>query len=258
MSETIFLTKSQLSNYSIKVVPGKTYKFKITSAQEVMFIEVPDILFNLDSAIPLLDKDRFLVRALFTAQIYSADNIKKELVIFGHADTSGQIEYNYTISEFRAIAIKAILQNDQETWRSITQSHASTKDYQVILNTLDTCYQWGCGCGDEDNVDGPKTKTALKIFQQKANEKYSCNLVVDGEIGPETWGAILTTYYEIIKAQHNNTNDIKPVTMGYTIGNGIYGCGESFQLTKEKRITIDLNLTGGWNFFFLIKAVLIF
>lgn len=234
MGDSITIERSRLSSTVITVEAGKPFTVILTG-DYVEYIEVPDMIFNTDSAVPCLDNEAYLVRALYTAKSFAAKYPTKELVVFGHTDTSGKPRHNYTLSGLRAKAVRAILDNDDVVWKEITDTRSIVQDYQTILNTLDSRYGWGCSCGEADNVDGPATKAALKIFQQTAKDKYGLDIKTNGIIGPQTWNAFLVTYVEIIKAQNRQPDDSASMTYGYPQGNGIYGCGESFPIEEKEK-----------------------
>ena len=196
---------------------------------KLWFIEVPDIHFNHNSAIPCIDDKGYLLSALVTAIDYGQKEPDKRLVLFGHTDTSGENAYNFDLSELRAKAVKAILTQDKTTWIEIVNNKSQVLDYQTILKNLTFRHGWQCDPGELDNKNGVKTQAAVKAFQTRTNQIYNLALVVDGVMGPKSWEAILTVMGNLLKEQLGLTA-LPKLNYGYSGNGGVYGCGESFPL----------------------------
>jgi outer membrane protein OmpA-like peptidoglycan-associated protein len=199
----------------------------------VDFIEIADIHFNHNCALPCLDSKGELIDLLAQAFVYVKNSPERELIVEGHADTSGDPDYNLAISKRRAEAIKALLSNDISLWNAVAvcSDHTiETEDYQATLKALAENYGWPCDPGEVDNKDGPKTKEGDKGFQTEYNSRFSENLKVDGVVGPKTWEAIGLVIRSILE-DHLKTDltldPIPEITYGYPDGNGVYPCGES-------------------------------
>jgi outer membrane protein OmpA-like peptidoglycan-associated protein len=196
------------------------------------FIEIPDILFHHASAVPCLDGKGVLLGGLAAAFRFAKDNPSKEVVIFGHADTSGEPAYNYDLSQWRSEGIKALLDNNADVWLDVVDLASKIEDYQTILKALAVTHGWNCDPGDVDNTDGPKTKAAVKTFQEQYNTKFRGDLKPDGAIGPKTWSAIFSVMRDLlIKAVSDGAtaNSLPQITYGIN-NKGVYPCGESFPI----------------------------
>ena len=201
------------------------------------FVEIPDINFHHNSALPCLDNKGGLIDALGAAFVFVKENPSKVTVVFGHSDTSGDPSYNYDISQWRAESVKALLDNDSETWLDMVELASKAEDIQQLLSSLVTGYGWSCDPGTVDNRMGPKTKAGLKTFQEEYNAKYDGTLRVDGIIGEKTWTALFCTlrsFLEETVEAKTGENSIPQLTYGYE-GNGIYPCGESFPVDETAR-----------------------
>ncbi|HEX2958146.1 MAG TPA: peptidoglycan-binding protein [Chitinispirillaceae bacterium] len=197
------------------------------------FVEMPDVLFNHGSAVPCLDTGGILLGALSAAFIYAKNNNDREVVLFGHSDTSGDASYNYDLSQWRAEAIKAIIDNDVESFLDVIDLASKIEDCQTFLSALSECHGWNCHPGKIDNIAGEKTKTALKDFQTEYNTKFNGNLKVDGTIGPKTWTALFNvTRLLLEEIVQKECGDFPVLTYGYN-GKGIYPCGESFPVDQS-------------------------
>jgi len=199
----------------------------------VDFVEIADIHFHHNCALPCVDETGELIALLASAFTYAKDNPDRELIAHGHADTSGDPDYNLTISKRRAEAIKGLLDNDMALWNGVVacKDHKlETEDYQQTFKGLAEKYGWDCDPGDVDNKDGPKTKEGVKGFQTEYNSRYNGTLTVDGVVGPKTWEAIGITIRSLLEDYLKNDLKLDPaptITYGYPDGNGIYPCGES-------------------------------
>jgi len=199
---------------------------------KVDLVETPDVLFNLNSAVPCLDTEGVLIGALLTTLKYASENPSKEVVIFGHTDTSGEYSLNYEISELRAKSVKALLDGKADIYASVAQEKSQVIDYQTILKSLATNYGWSCDPGTPDNSNGPKTQTGLKNFQAEYNQKFSGSLAVDGIIGSKTWGAIGEVIIKLVKDVYGKA--LPKINYGYS-NKGIYPCGERFPIADQEK-----------------------
>ncbi len=192
-------------------------------------IEVVGSLFNTNSAVPCIDSEGLLIDSLKKTLSHAQEWPDKKIIIFGHTDTTSTHSVNFPLSEKRAQALKALLTNDAEGWNSAIEGNTLILDFQRIINGLGANHGWGCDCGNEDNENGPKTKDGLKAFQGEYNSKFEKSLTVDGIIGPQSWGAIMHSLYDLA-TQHL---DSEPATL--TFGHedfGYYACGESFPIEE--------------------------
>ena len=203
----------------------------------VEFVEVPDVLFNHDSAVPLFDGDGRLVESIVTALAYAADNPGKELVVFGHCDRSGRENYNVRLSGLRARAVKALVDDDAGAFYAAIEQNNRVDDRQTFLQTLSESYGWPCAPGSIDNKDGPKTRSAVESFQRHYNSLGCGSIAVDGEIGPQTWKALFAVVRSLIVQEYDERCGNKPLpSISYGLdGEGICACGESFPVEKPDR-----------------------
>ncbi len=203
------------------LLPGKPLSIDI--------IEVADSLFNSNSAVPLLDEDGLLMASITKAFEHAQEWPDKEIVIYGHTDTSGENSLNYTLSEKRAQAFKALLSNDSETYKTAISDNSTLLDCQTMLNTLSSQYGWACYCGIADGVNGPNTEAGILEFQKKYNGDTSQSISEDGILGPQTWGAIADSIYQIALNEQESTGTA--LNFG-TETDGLYPCGESFPVDE--------------------------
>ncbi|MFP4242578.1 MAG: peptidoglycan-binding protein, partial [Chitinispirillaceae bacterium] len=224
-----YLIKEISHSRGENVINGPELEMPVENKITVHFLEVPDILFHHNSAVACLDTEGELVGALSTALVYAHENSQKEMILYGHTDSSGEDEYNKDLSEQRCTAIKALFDDKKDVFVDVCAQKGKTEDYQKILSTLASQYGYDCDPGKIDNKDGPKTQAALKQFQSGYNRQFEPRISEDGEIGPQTWGAFFTvTRHYIWKAASKKLGDKAPVIAYGEGGKGIYPCGETF------------------------------
>lgn len=206
------------------------------------FVEVPDVLFNHDSAIPSLDAKDYLVGAISTAIFHAKSHAEQELIVFGHADTTGKVRYNYTISECRAKMVKSLLTQDSEDWVEIARKKGKVEDYQSILKVLTERHGWVCDPGKIDGEYGPKTKNAVKAFQHQTNARYQIGLAEDGVVGAKTWRAIHRVLCGLVAKSLGIADPAVSSYPQWTIpkfgcvsNDGCFACGESFPIEEAEK-----------------------
>jgi hypothetical protein len=208
---------------------GSTHKVVLHAKLPVHFIEIPDIHFNHGSPVVCLDPGEGLIHGLSHAFYHAKENRNEEMVIVGHADTSGEPEVNYPLSELRALGVKAILTGNQDDWKKVVKK-AKVADYQRTLKSLNTLYFWDCDPGAVDGEDGPRTRRAVKGFQKEANSIFGLGLADDGVMGEKTWLAVLDVLRFLLSQGGVDLHHAYPFLKA---GDGIYACGESFPVREK-------------------------
>ncbi|HEX2955258.1 MAG TPA: peptidoglycan-binding protein [Chitinispirillaceae bacterium] len=172
------------------------------------------------------------------AAMYSflADNPQYRLLIAGHTDTSGEIDYNLSLSCLRAESIYFLINEKKDEWVSVCKEKSNVEDYQRILMYCVDQFGWDCNPGNIDNVDGPKTKNAVNNFQQSYNDLFQKNISVDGVVGSETWGAIFDIYLYRLKNECSIDFSSPLPSLTYASDSVPYiGCGETFPVDQKDK-----------------------
>ncbi|MCK4413982.1 MAG: hypothetical protein KAY32_10585 [Candidatus Eisenbacteria sp.] len=240
-------------------------------------LEVEDVLFHLNSAVMMPTKPLgpsaaqhageppggtglalaklqntlsglHVIRATYT---FIAENPKKLLVIAGHTDTAGGPAHNFSLSEARANGVLHLLMGDRDAWASnCTQNH-QVEDYQQILQHFAAMLLWPCDPGPVDNKIGPRTRGAVRRFQQAYNTNRS-DLSIAGpdlsikepsgkEIDAETWRAFFDLYvWEIAiitlgSADATDLEDYRAKIAFVDDNQKVLPCGESFPIAAPDR-----------------------
>lgn len=150
-------------------------------------LEVEDALFNHDSAVFLpsapmgpgatdggpapQDASRGTSGLGIVASLFRHvdQNPGKKLVIAAHADTSGDVAYNFTLSGKRGEAVLAVIENDKDKWATTCQGQQKIQDFQQVLSHYHDLLGWECDPKGVDGVVGENTKKALKGFRTRYN-----------------------------------------------------------------------------------------
>lgn len=217
-------------------------------------IEVPDINFNLDSAVVLPDALRHLV----CCYLYAMANPSKLVLIAGHADRIGKLQYNQWLSKKRAENVLNILLGRRNNWvNSVTtsegpiqrkpQGRSKVEDYQIILGWAATKFGWPCDPGTIYRTSAknwqryarmPNNKKAIKAFQESYNKQFHKSIKEDEAMGPETWGAFFDLYLLEIAEILGLGSDVSRLdtyrnALKFVDGHETLSCGESHPITRS-------------------------
>jgi hypothetical protein len=112
--------------------------------------------------------------------------------IFGHADPTGDDDYNKTLSGRRAKAVYALLVRDVAAWEQLYSNKFGGDDWgarsiQMMVRAV------GFDPGVIDGRIGGHTKAAVKDYQASKGD-----LAVDGDAGPKTRKALFADYMDTI------------------------------------------------------------
>jgi len=102
-------------------------------------------------------------------------------LIAAHADTSGDIQYNFSLSKDRGRNVHAILTGSEDEWvASVARStnpntqpdRHKIEDYQQVLTWVSLEKSWDCDPLGIDNSWGPNTENAVKVFLEEAGNEF--------------------------------------------------------------------------------------
>ena len=185
----------------------------------------------------------------------------KGMLIAAHTDTSGEIEYNFELSKYRARNVLHLLTGEGYGWATVSFEKHKVEDYQQIMKFFSNKY--GCDPGKIDNKWGPDTKTATENFITKYNTDF-CSTTTGISVLPEgliakiegdskkrwpveLWEAVYNLYSNEIRIALNDTWKEFNVRRGtLNPGNGHSGkflyvnrkyvaCGESFPIDDSEK-----------------------
>ncbi len=227
-----FIAKSAPYNLKIQshVIPFKPRKC-------VDCLEVPSNLFHRNSTVPLWEENGLLAGILMGTLEYAAKHPGKLMIAFGHSDPSGEHALNTEISEWRAKAIKALLEGEPDDWVNGALKFGRVEDYQLMIGSLAGDLGIDASPGKVDGNHGPKTDSALKSFVRAYNQKFKSTVAENGKMGSAIWKAIFRVQSDTLNKLWKQDHGKKPMpTLQYgNGGKGWYGCGESFPLSQEDK-----------------------
>lgn len=213
-------------------------------------LEMEDTNFHHNSAVLLPDKDGSSsgsseqgqisgLAVLATCYRYAEEHPDQKILIAGHADTSGDENYNVVLSQQRADNVLYALLGDRVKWVKIADAKNKVEDYQLILGWVAKEWGWNCDPGEKNNTLNPKTVAALTEFQKRYKGDFKAPIGVDGKIGPETWGAIFDLYMMKLEKLLDTNKDGLASFRGklnfLNKTNRAVGCGEYFPIEAPRK-----------------------
>jgi outer membrane protein OmpA-like peptidoglycan-associated protein len=168
----------------------------------LQLVEFEDVLFETNSAVPL--PQRALPDGSLDAQSPSSVHDvaaalrfafcypSKQLLVAGHTDTTADAKVNDPLSEKRALAVLAMMTGDAETFKTTANAQNVPSDKVRILEWADAAFGFLCS----PKRFGGNMDTSIRAFQtsyngsDRGNNPLAAAIGVDGDFGPETWGAV--------------------------------------------------------------------
>ena len=223
-------------------------------------LEIDDALFRLMSAVLLPEAQNpgaaptepdgtrpttldLLAASLRYAQLHPKD---RKILITGHTDTSGGDEYNENLSEFRAIAVHAVLTNGNGARQDFgdvchgPHLQGKEKKQQVlyddrvqVLNWVAATFGWPCSTNGEYWNYLQAVKAFQSTYNTKGNEEHPKEqLEIDGDFGPASWRAVFDCYQvhlaETLEITTEDLASLQGDVRGQFVKSGkpLVGCGE--------------------------------
>jgi hypothetical protein len=187
----------------VKLQTGYKHTVTVVERHRVHVLEFEDVLFHHNSAVMMpdrtpgtADQDRITGLGVVVAAYYHArSNDDQKLLLAGHTDTSGGSDYNEKLSKQRAEDAQCVIEGTKDPWVDIALDKGKVEDYQQILAWVAATQLWPCDPGGIDNQNGPKTKAAVKAFQEHYSKaEFGTEITADGVVGKQTWGAFFEMY----------------------------------------------------------------
>lgn len=232
-------------------------------------LEMEDVLFHLNSAVLMPENPENTssgnasekqlkvsgVRALTLVFRKFQDTPNKSILVCGHADRSGQVQYNFELSGMRAKNVLFIIQGRRSDWAEICANKHRIEDFQQITQYYALMNSWNCDPGKIDNVWGEKTKKAMDGFIENYNDHFfnkPSMSFLDPELvenvdkdskhewSKEMWEAVYDLYENDLilttcngKDAKKNFNKLRSKIQFVDLNKPFIACGESFP--KDKR-----------------------
>jgi hypothetical protein len=235
----------------------------ILKSVKMHILEMEDVLFHLNSAVMMPEnpqgksstqgggaseeqKSISGLKALAIVFKQFEFDPNQRLIITGHTDTSGTFDFNFKLSDERAMNILYLLDGNKEEWANICYNRHKVEDYQQIMKYFETKLACGCDPGDIDDKWGDKTRKASYNFFHKMVPDQADYLINKTESDfkkrwpVEAWHPVYDLYSKEIAEALSITNakleSYRKSSIRYVSDNSRYvGCGESFPIdSKEK------------------------
>ena len=137
----------------------------ILKRSKIYILEMEDVLFHLNSAVMMpenpqgksstqgggADPEQIEVSGLKAlALIFKQFEFDpdKRMIVTGHTDTSGSYDFNFKLSDERALNILYLLIGNKEEWAKVCYNRHKVEDYQQIMKYFEKKLVCGCDPGD--------------------------------------------------------------------------------------------------------------
>ena len=208
----------------------------ILSADErtqVTVLEYEDTLFRLESAVVPPEREipsaesgesrkisalgiaAEVLRLLYDKNQGVAESDRHKILVAGHTDTSGNLDYNRTLSQNRAKTVLALLTGDSATFAEICHQlnrWMRVADYQQILTWLAETRGWNCHPGPINDKHTGTTQSAVNNFRHIYNQSGPGSTWAapikpewDDPNTPQTWVGYFNCYQEYLAEELGTT-----------------------------------------------------
>ncbi len=230
----------------------------------VHLLEMEDVLFNLNSCVLMPENpegkgssdgsfesdDESLditgVKALSVVFKQFEFDPDVRMIVTGHTDTSGEVKFNFDLSDERAKNVLYLLIGKREEWAELSYNRHKIEDYQQIMKYFERKFNCGCDPGKIDGKYGDDTRKAMKNFFIQlnpidANKNYN-KVESDSKHRwhKEIWEYVYDLYSKemaemleisLSDLEARRTSDIKFIDDKKQF----VGCGESFPIDSKDK-----------------------
>lgn len=187
----------------------------------------------------LTSPKRVTMAAIAVTFLFMENNPNYRCIIAGHADTSGQIDYNFNLSKMRAQSILYLIEGKKKEWVSLCQSKYTVADYKLIMNHYSLIHGLDCYFDKVDNTENTDTKELVKSFQAACKEAFGGNLSPSGQVDNATWETVFDLYtHEIALLLGVSTSELgnyRKMMKYVDDENRIIACGERIPIDEPER-----------------------
>lgn len=179
-------------------------------AKGVTFVELADAHFRTDSAVVLPEGEApddsgehpalTFVGLIARSLRFNDEHAGRSVLVAGHTDTTGKVDFNQKLSEERAEVALCMLKgsDSRDRFAELCDGRHTVADIKQILSFFARAIG-GFDCAPATIDDQPEPE-AVKGFQRSFNankealESDAEDLDVDGDFGKLTWGAVFECY----------------------------------------------------------------
>ena len=204
---------SIVEGVSITLSPDECLTMEVGDAHLPVtpLFELEDKLFRTNSAVVLPEREDpgssteagsrqvSAVGAVTSVLRFISEHLDYKILVAGHTDTAGNLDYNEALSQMRAQTVLALLKGDRRRFAEICvdRRFMTNRDYNQILAWVADTFEWDCHPGeinDAGNVD------VVNDFRKEYNRKgpgstWAETITEWGEASNrETWEAYFNCY----------------------------------------------------------------
>jgi len=163
------------------------------------------------------------------------------LVIFGHADDGLASPAAYNLSNRRALAVRALLEQDSMAWKLASMS-ATISELSLTLAGVAAAMGWDCNTNTLGHLVEGLPSQALLTFQKTCIARYRSPMYANGLHSHTCWHGVFCVLVDLINVYLRAGMPSLPghkfgswslPPLGYPEGRGVYPCGSSFPIGKE-------------------------
>ncbi|MBM3791349.1 MAG: hypothetical protein FJW35_13525, partial [Acidobacteria bacterium] len=159
------------------------------------------------------------------------------ILLAGHTDRSGPADYNLELSRLRAQNVYHLLMGNRDDWVAICDGKHKTEDIQQILIWVSATFGWPCDPGPKNDRMNAATIGAIRRFQQTYNTEFDPDIDVDGDVGPQTWGAFFDVYMKglrnVLRTDDAGLANLRGALRFLDSSRPTVGCGENHPVTPD-------------------------
>ncbi len=190
---------------------------------KLTFVELLDSHFRTNSAVVLPEgeapnQDSGKLESLSSVGVFATalrflqEHPNQSVFVAGHCDTTGEIDFNQTLSEERAQCALALLvggEEQREAFKALCDGRHQVSDYKQILAWVSQAFpelEFDCDPGKIDDNAATGVEP-VRRFQDAYNANKDAlgatadDLESDGDMGPLTWGAVFDCYEHALREE---------------------------------------------------------
>ncbi len=210
--------------YQLEATHPEAEKPNPSSEVELSYLTNSDCIsfgeecFGDKGSVPIVDASGALISALCHFRELVRSSAKGEWIVLGHRSPS-ESDADVSLSSNRARLVKLLLLGDVKSFGKQASDLATVFDLQACLKGFSEGFSLDCDPGKVDGIEGPKTKAAIRHFQE------SRDITADGIAGPVTWAEIGQSILDLVAESEDEFEfDASKIKFGPMAIDGIWGC----------------------------------
>ncbi len=210
----IYIPEDQIiKGVTVDLVPGDAMLIHVggSATPTIQLIEIEDRHFRTNSAVVLPETEdpsanttpdsrkTSAVGIVTTCLRFASEHPQYRILVAGHTDTMGNLDYNGRLSQMRAETVLSLLVGDKKRFAEICvdRRYMTNNDYNQILAWVADTFKWDCHPGE---INGNGNAYVVNDFRKEYNKKgpgstWATKITEWGEpSNKETWEAYFNCY----------------------------------------------------------------